>query len=75
VIDLQKLPNNTVTVGYIYGGIAADFPLPKIPNQGTAATANIYQVLLTPTSSSGYIPSSSGTLANGVLTPSSLKAG
>jgi hypothetical protein len=76
VINLQQLPpgGSPVEVGYIYGGIEANYPLPVKPNEGTAATSNIYQVSIIPLDSSGYIPSSKGILANGVLTPPIVKA-
>lgn len=75
IVDLSKLTaGQSLTIGYIYGGIIADFPLPKIPNYGTHGSNDLYQVVLTYSPSSGYIPSSQGNLANGVLTPAQ-KAG
>ena len=75
VINFADMPQSDgpVLVGHIYGGIEADYPLPVIPNQGTRATSNIYAVYINP-SPLEYIPSSQGTLANGVLTPSALRA-
>tara|TARA_R110000744_G_scaffold373458_1_gene485629 strand:+ start:7164 stop:8597 length:1434 start_codon:yes stop_codon:yes gene_type:complete len=48
VIKLSSFTKNErYLVGYIFGGIGADFPLPKIPNQGTAATNTLIAVYLT----------------------------
>ncbi len=70
IVDLAQIaPGSTTTIGYIYGGVDADYPLPKIPNYGTQATSALYRVVLTNLPSSGYIPASEGHLANGVLSP------
>jgi hypothetical protein len=70
VVNLGQLsPGQTMIIGYIYGGVVADYPLPVIPNYGTHASNALYQVGLTHSPSSGYIPSSEGHLANGVLSP------
>lgn len=48
VIKLSSLTANTrYLVGYIFGGIVADFPLPKIPNAGTTAANKLFAVYLT----------------------------
>ena len=70
VVDLSKIPlGTTVVIGYIYGGIDADFPLPKIPSYGTQATNALYRVELTNATSPPQIPASRGHRSNGVLTP------
>lgn len=47
VIRLSKIPTeNQILIGYIYGGIVAEAPYPKIPNEGTAASNNLYKVYL-----------------------------
>lgn len=68
VIDLSKIaPGADVVIGHIYGGIEADFPLPKIPNYGSQGTGALYEVHLVNTTWMGQIPSSQGHLAYGVL--------
>jgi hypothetical protein len=70
IVDLSKIAvGATVTIGHIYGGIDADFPLPKIPNYGTQATNAFYRVTLTNGPWVGHIPASQARLANGVLPP------
>lgn len=70
IIHLSRIsPGATVRIGHIYGGIDADFPLPKIPNHGSQATNALYRVMLTNSPSAGYIPASQGRLAHGVLPP------
>lgn len=72
VIDLSALsPGSSTPIGYIFGGIDADFPLPKIPNYGSQATNAIYQVVLNYQSTPGYIPAGDATLADGIWPPSS----
>ena len=76
IVNLSQLsPGQTMVIGYIYGGVLADYPLPVIPNYGTHASNALYQVILTYSPSSGYIPSSEGNLANGVLSPAGQRAG
>jgi hypothetical protein len=70
VVNLAQVgAGASMTIGYIYGGIEAAYPLPKIPNYGTAATNALYQVVLSMNPSSGFIPASQGHVANGVLSP------
>jgi hypothetical protein len=70
IVDLARIgPLTTVLIGHIYGGIDADFPLPKIPNFGSQASNALYSVMLTNSPSAGHIPASQGHLANGVLPP------
>jgi hypothetical protein len=70
VIDLSKIVvGATVVVGYIYGGIDADFPLPKIPSYGTQATNAMYRVEVTNAVSPAQLPASQGHRSNGVLPP------
>lgn len=40
-------------VGWVYGGVQAQYPLPYIPNTGTWATAKLWRVFLSPTPSPG----------------------
>lgn len=52
VFRLDKLQlNQTVLLGYIYGGIEANNPLPYIPNTGTSVSNSVFQVVLTRTPS------------------------
>jgi len=55
---------DTATIGYIYGGILANCPLPLIPSSGTAASNLLFRVVLAyaPTAA---IPASEGTPALG----------
>ncbi len=70
VIQLANIgPGERVVVGHIYGGIQADFPLPKIPNYGSQATNALYQVVLTKAPSPPQLPASDGHRANGVVKP------
>ncbi len=48
VINLAKIPRNTrLLVGYVYGGIEAQNPLPRQPNTGTFVSNSVFQVYLT----------------------------
>jgi hypothetical protein len=48
VIKLDKIPQDQkVLVGYIYGGIEAQNPLPLIPNTGTFVSNSLFKVFLT----------------------------
>jgi len=60
VIKLAKLPVTRGTlVGYIYGGIEAQNPLPLIPNTGTFVSNSVFKVILVRTPSAG-IPADQG---------------
>lgn len=64
VLKLQSFqPDEQQTIGYIFGGIQADFPLPCIPSHGTKAASTLYKVVLTYTPWSGLVPSSQATEA------------
>ncbi len=39
-------PNDSVVIGYTYGGIEAQNPLPQIPNTGTKCSSAVYKVTL-----------------------------
>ena len=70
IVDLSKIAvGATVVIGYIYGGIDADFPLPKIPSYGTQATNAMYRVEVSNLTSPPQIPASQGHRSNGVLPP------
>ena len=44
---LDKLqPNDSVVLGYTYGGIEAQNPLPQVPNTGTKCSNAVYKVTL-----------------------------
>jgi hypothetical protein len=63
-VDLSKMsPGESRVVGYIYGGIEANAPLPLIPNLGTSASSSVFAVTLTMAPSS-VIPASKATFAN-----------
>lgn len=48
VLNLDQFPQGKgILIGYIYGGIEADNPLPLVPNTGTHATNEVMQVILT----------------------------
>ena len=48
VLNLDQFPQGkAVLIGYIYGGIEADNPLPLVPNTGTHASNEVMQVFLT----------------------------
>lgn len=69
-IDLNAFANNErVMIGYIFGGIDADNPLPQVTNTGTQATNAVYQVFLTRKPSDG-IPASKGNEAVSTIDPS-----
>ena len=75
VVDLDLVkPGEQVLVGYIFGGIEAEMPLPKYPNFGSAATDAFYQVLLTRVPSKPFLPASVGRRAVGVLQPPTVTA-
>ena len=58
VINLSKIETgSSLVIGYIYGGILAEEPLPLKPNSGTYATNTFFQVQLKKTPSDG-IPAS-----------------
>lgn len=60
VIDLSRFaPGERTLIGYIFGGIEADNPLPVVPNTGTRATNAIYSVYLSMVPWGG-IPASAG---------------
>ncbi len=64
VLNLRSFqPNEQQTIGYIFGGIQADFPLPCIPSHGTKASGTLYKVVLTYTPWTGLVPSSQATEA------------
>jgi hypothetical protein len=63
-VDLSRLkPGESRLVGYIYGGIEAEAPLPLIPNHGTSASASVFAVTLTRTAST-VVPASKATWAD-----------
>jgi len=63
-VDLSKMkPGESRVVGYIYGGIEAEAPLPLIPNNGTSASDSVFAVTLTKTPSA-VILASKATWAN-----------
>jgi hypothetical protein len=69
VINLSKFtPGEKELIGYIYGGVEADYPLPCQPSHGTQATNQFYQVFLTMTPWSGQIPADQATEALGYYT-------
>lgn len=69
VIDLSKFtPGEKELIGYIYGGVEADYPLPCVPSHGTQGTNQLYQVFLTLTPWPGQIPASQATEAVGYYT-------
>jgi hypothetical protein len=55
-------PGDTATIGYIFGGILANCPLPLIPSSGTQASNLLFRVVLRNTPSAA-IPASAGTPA------------
>jgi hypothetical protein len=64
VVDLSKMkPGQSRVVGYVYGGIEAEAPLPKIPNSGTTASQSVFAVTVTRTPSD-VIPASKAKVAN-----------
>ncbi len=64
VVNLQTFkPGEQQTIGYIFGGVQADFPLPCIPSHGTKASGTLYKVVLTYTPWTGLVPSSQATEA------------
>jgi hypothetical protein len=66
VLELTAFePGERALVGWIYGGIDANFPLPIIPGQGTQATNALYAVYLRKTPWDG-IPASAAHEAVGI---------
>jgi hypothetical protein len=62
-IRLSSLqPGQRLLIGYIYGGILAQNPLPLQPNSGTSASNALFQVFLT-YAPSGAIPGDQGKVA------------
>lgn len=60
VIKLGAIPQGTrLPIGYIYGGIEAQNPLPLIPNQGSFVSNTVFAVYLTRTPTAA-IPASQG---------------
>jgi hypothetical protein len=60
VIKLASIPGgNRILIGYIYGGIEAQNPLPLIPNTGTFVSNSVFEVYLTVTPTAA-IPASEG---------------
>lgn len=48
VLDLALIPPKTrLLIGYIYGGVEAQNPLPAIPNTGTFVSNSVFEVYLT----------------------------
>ncbi|MDX5339657.1 MAG: hypothetical protein LPK25_11545 [Cyclobacteriaceae bacterium] len=63
VLQLNNFPEGSkVLVGYIYGGIEAEFPLPLQPNHGTFVSNSLFAVYVTRTPSAA-IPASFATKA------------
>ncbi len=63
VIKLDRIAEGErVLVGYIYGGIEADNPLPLVPNSGTHATNALFEVYLTRTPQAA-IPAETGIIS------------
>lgn len=61
ILNLQSIaPGASVPIGYIYGGIEAQYPLPCVPSHGTAGTNHLYQVTITRTPWNGMIPAAQG---------------
>ncbi len=66
VVNLSSFqPGERELIGYIYGGIEAQFPLPCIPSHGTQAVGTLYSVYLTMTPWPGLLPASQMTEATG----------
>jgi hypothetical protein len=62
-IRLSSLqPGQRLLIGYIYGGILAQNPLPLQPNSGTSASNALFEVYLT-NAASGAIPGDEGKVA------------
>ncbi|UFH53510.1 hypothetical protein [Spirosoma sp. KNUC1025] len=60
VINLAGIPKGTrLLIGYIYGGIEAQNPLPLKPNTGTFVSNSVFEVYLTNKPSSA-IPADQG---------------
>ena len=68
VFNLASFPaSEKQLVGYVYGGIQADFPLPLIPNQGSHASNALFAVYLSRTPSDA-IPADKGHSSSTYLT-------
>ena len=62
VVNLTTFqPGEKELIGWIYGGIDAEFPLPCAPSHGTHAAAAMYQVYLTYSPWPGLVPASKAT--------------
>jgi hypothetical protein len=61
-------PGEKELIGYIYGGVEADYPLPCVPSAGTQATNALYQVYLTKSAWLGQIPATNAHEAIGYYT-------
>ena len=60
IINLNSIPpGNKIEIGYIYGGIEAQNPLPLQPNTGTTVSNTLFKVYLTRTPTAA-IPASNG---------------
>lgn len=46
VIKLSEISKEKVLIGYIYGGIEAEAPLPKVPNTGTFVSNSFFEVYI-----------------------------
>lgn len=66
VLRLHRFPaGKRILVGYIYGGIEAEFPFPYKPNTGTFVSNSLFAVYLT-NSPSAAIPTSFAKIARNV---------
>ena len=69
VVNLATFqPGEKQLIGYIYGGVEADYPLPCVPSNGTQATNALYQVFLTNSAWPGQIPATNAHEAIGYYT-------
>ncbi len=76
VFDLQAFKAGERTlIGYIYGGIDANFPLPCVPSNGTQGTNALYKMFLTHKPWAGVIPASQGHEAAGTYSHSTESTG
>lgn len=58
VVQLDQVQGD-VRIGWVFGGIQAALPLPRIPNRGTFASNALYEVWVSPTPAAG-IPAAAG---------------